>query len=339
MMPHLPSFNPDGIDQFGTLPLELNVNIMTLLTLDDLLSLTRASPAALRLLTHLRYLRSRLKGKSRLEVEKQLKPVSDSILLLAFMDIPSGWDSNLQAFIAAQKLIPELWAVFDIWKNRIPSESPDQELDKIPRWECWRFVESFLRFECGCCLLYHPEGFMFQDMLQLQHVFLKPLASATETTVPSDLRPWGLVEEMIKELMIGVYWTDKRSRVPIEFNFRAPNYFRSWFEAIIKGVDRSLHRQRGRAKKGRTELTPSVEESEILRFLQRKRSEHRYLCYHLTLQGNTLLDHLLALTPQDLNDYILDTYLSVAACPVEHEPKYHPDLEEMKFIEENWQCD
>ncbi|KAG5803417.1 hypothetical protein H9Q74_014029 [Fusarium xylarioides] len=283
MKPQLPKSIPDGADHFGTLPLELNVNIMSLLTLDDLLSLTRASPAEsryfrqdhsfilkshlrriydyfrdsaaiplLKLLTRLRSLRHRLKGKSRIEVEKQLQPVLDSILFLDFMDIPSGWESNLQALIAANNLIPELRGIFDIWKNRwFQSNTPDKELDKVPRWECWRFVESFLRFECYCCLLYDPEGFLFQDMLQVKHVFLKPLVTATETPLPSDLRPWGLVEDIMMEMMTQMHWKDKRPYPPTEFNFKAPTRFRRWFEPIIKSVDKSLRKEWGRAIKSR----------------------------------------------------------------------------------------
>ncbi|KAG4258905.1 hypothetical protein FPRO03_13371 [Fusarium proliferatum] len=342
MTPQLPHPIPGGIDHFGDLPLELNVQIMELLPLDDLCSLTRASPAAwrsfrldhsfilkphvkqfydhygdpaaaplLKLLIRLRSLRNQLKGKSMRDVEKRLKPTLDSILSLDFMEVPSGWDSNLQALSAANALIPELRDIFELWNNRTLSIAPYKELDKAPRWECWRFVESFLRFECCCCILYHPQGFLFQDMLQLKNVFLKPLVAATETLLPSDLRPWGLLEEIMESTMTQISWTDKRPYIPTEFNFKAPKYFRKWFEPIVKTVDKSLRKEWGRTIKGRKKQSLTVEESEIKQFLQRKGSEDKHLCYHLTLQGNTLLNHLIALTPQALNAYILDTYLSV----------------------------
>ncbi|KAF5560921.1 uracil catabolism 4 [Fusarium phyllophilum] len=367
MTPPLPNSIPDGIDHFGSLPLELNVQIMELLTLTELCSLTRASPAAwrsfrrdhpfllksyvirfydhygdpaaislLRLLCRLRLFRGKMKGKSRAEVERQLQPVFDSILFLKFMDKPSEWQANLPVLIAVEDLIAELRSVYDIWKDSM-CLVPNTELIHATRWEAWRFAESFLRYECLCSLLYHADGFTYKYMVQFRDIFLQPLVIGEETIVPSDLRPWGVQERIVNAT--GVRWKDRRPYPPIEFTFDAPKHFRKWFESIIMGVDRSLRTRWGRATKDRKKLGLSMEESEIVQFLQRKRSEDKHLCYHLALQGNTLLNHLLALTPQALNDYIVKTYTSTMDCRADNEPKYHPDLEDMEFIEDNWRCD
>ncbi|KAF5712396.1 uracil catabolism 4 [Fusarium mundagurra] len=348
MTPQLLQSISDGIDHFGSLPLELNVQIMELLTLTELCSLTRASPAAwrsfrqdhhfllkshvtrsydhygdpaaiqlLKLLSRLRLLRGKLDGKSGTEVEKQLQPVFESVLFLKFMGIPSEWQSNIPVLIAMDNLIPELRSVYDIWKAC-----------------AWFQIQS---------LFMPPDGKPgdlpnpFSDMDQFRDIFLQPLVVGEETIVPSDLRPWGMQERIVNAT--GVRWKDRRPYPPIEFTFDAPKHFRKWFESIIMGVDRSLRTTWGRATKDRKKLGLSMEESEIVQFLQRKRSEDKHLCYHLALQGNTLLNHLLALTPRALNDYIVQTYTSTMNCRVDNEPKYHPDLEDMEFIEENWRCD
>ncbi|RBA21747.1 hypothetical protein FPRO05_00096 [Fusarium proliferatum] len=217
MTPQLPHPIPGGIDHFGDLPLELNVQIMELLPLDDLCSLTRAPPAA---------------------------------------------------------------------------------------WRSFRLDHSFI-------LKPHVNQFYDHYGDPAAAPLLKPLVAATETLLPSDLRPWGLLEEIMESTMTQISWTDKRPYIPTEFNFEAPKYFRKWFEPIVKTVDKSLRKEWGRTIKGRKKQSLTVEESEIKQFLQRKGSEDKHLCYHLTLQGNTLLNHLIALTPQALNAYILDTYLSI----------------------------
>ncbi|EWZ32952.1 hypothetical protein FOZG_14452 [Fusarium oxysporum Fo47] len=100
-------FTPLRLDRFGSLPVEIHVKIMRLLTTNGLLSLIRASPvswrrfrgdhafileshltrtydfyghpACIRLLmplTLLRVLRAQLRGNPRAEVEKKLDPCS-----------------------------------------------------------------------------------------------------------------------------------------------------------------------------------------------------------------------------------------------------------------------
>ncbi|KAF5648043.1 uracil catabolism 4 [Fusarium sp. NRRL 52700] len=139
--------------------------------------------------------------------------------------------------------------------------------------------------------------------------------------------------------MTGVRWKNGRPYPQIEFTFDAPKSFRKWFEPILKAVDTSLRKKWRRAPKSRRRPALSVEQSEISKFLQRKGNEDRHLCYHLALQGNALLSYLLAVTPQALNAYIVNTYSSIIVTKVGREPNHHPDLEEMELIEDNWRCD
>lgn len=80
----------------------------------------------------------------------------------------------------------------------------------------------------------------------------------------------------------------------------------------------------------------TTEESEICDFLSRKRIEHRHFCFHLALQGNTLLTHLLSLNTEGLGDYIVDAYSSVVASKSDREMVHHPDLDEMLLIQQGW---
>ncbi|KAF4337196.1 uracil catabolism 4 [Fusarium beomiforme] len=114
-------------DLFESITAETNAEIVKSLTLEDLLSLTRASPAAWRhfrrdhafilkqqlLLIRLRLLRTQLRGKPGAEVEKRLRPFVDSVLFLDFIDIPFDWDSTLPIVVAATNLRPELRGVFE----------------------------------------------------------------------------------------------------------------------------------------------------------------------------------------------------------------------------------
>ncbi|KAF5683486.1 uracil catabolism 4 [Fusarium circinatum] len=218
-MPPQQETTPRVRDCFGSFPLEINVYIMESLTLRDLLSLTRASPAAWRhfqqdyafivrahiarfydhyadpaaiqllgLLARLRLLRSQVEGKSRDVVENHLKPALDSVLSLRFIEIPPRWDSNLPLLVAAADMIPELREVFFRWRGHRQNDAP-KKLDEVPYWGTWRFTESFLRFECFSCIFYHPDGFLSQDMWNLRTIFLRPLI-AGEALIPNDVGPW-----------------------------------------------------------------------------------------------------------------------------------------------------
>ncbi|KAF5637397.1 uracil catabolism 4 [Fusarium sp. NRRL 25303] len=267
-MPPQLEITPSVHDGFGSLPLEINVYIMESLALNDLLSLTRASPGAWRyfqrdyafiirshmarfynhyadpaaipllgLLARLRLLRSQVKGKSRDVVEKQLKPLSDSILSLSFTEIPSRWESNLPILIAASDMIPELREVFYKWRNHQHNDPPEL-LDEIPQWGKWRFAESFLRFECFCCIFYHPDGFLFQDMWNLRTIFLGPF-TAGDALISSHPGPWR--GRTVHDHWLPWWWATIRNPYnATEFDFRALYEIKRWFERLINSVDASL---------------------------------------------------------------------------------------------------
>ncbi|KAF5678522.1 uracil catabolism 4 [Fusarium denticulatum] len=331
---------------------------MESLTLRDLLSLTRASHGAwryfkkdyafvirshiarfynyyadptaiplLELLSRLRLLRPQVKGKSTDVVENHLRPVFDTILSLRFTEIPSRWKSNLPVLVAAMDMIPELRESF----LRLRGNNLPNELGKVPYWAKWRFTESFLRFECFCCIFYHPGGFLSQDMWNLRTIFLRPFM-AGEALVPSDLSPsdrrtlWGYGRFRWMTWPYGV----------TEFNFKAPYEFTRWFDELIMSVVISLQRKQARATRRRKKPPPTTEHSEIRDFLKRKGSEHRHFCYHLALQGNMLLAHLSSLNTEGLESYIVDAYTSVVASQPDRKMAYHPDLDEMILIERKW---
>lgn len=362
-MPNQQEATPRALDSFGSLPLEINVYIMESLTLHDLLSLTRASPAAwryfqkdhafiirshiarfydhyadpaafplLRLLAHLRLLRSQVKGKPRDVVEQQLRPVFDSILSLRSTEIPSRWDSNLPLLIMASDMIPELRKVFFSWRGHLRIYT-EKELDEAPYWGKWRFAESFLRFECFCCIFYHPDGFLCQGMWNLRTIFLRPFI-AGEALVPIDLESW-LVRTVHNQAPVRFTMSYNPNR-PTEFNFWAPYEFKYCFEDLVTSVDKSLRAKQKRTTRRRKWQPLTTEQSEICEFLNRKQSEHKHFCFHLALQGNMLLSHLSSLNTEGLDNYIVDAYTSVVTSQPDRKIAYHPDLDEMIYITRKW---
>ncbi|CVK96104.1 uncharacterized protein FMAN_13993 [Fusarium mangiferae] len=360
-MPHQQETTPPVLGSFGCLPLEINIYIMESLTVHDLLSLTRASPAArryfkkdyafiirshiarfydhyadpaaiplLRLLARLRLLRSQVKGQSRDVVESHLKPVFDSIPSLHFMEIPLGWESNLP--VMATNMIPELREVFFRWRGHRQNSSP-KELDKVPYWGKWRFTESFLRFECFCCIFYHPDRFLSQDMWNLRTIFLGPLMAGEEALVPIDLAP------SYRRTVHGrgpYKWMTWDPYEVTRFDFKAPYKFTHWFDELITSVDISLREKQTRTTSRRKKSPLTTEQSEICDFLKRKRSEDKHFCFHLALQGNMLLTRLLCLKTEALEDYIVEAYASVVASQPDRKMAHHPDLDEMLHIARKW---
>lgn len=217
---------PQGFDPFGRLPIEMNVKIMLLLGIDELLSLTRASPtiwqhfradhavilrshlpriynhyghpAAIPLLIlviRLRKLRSKMRGKPRAEIETKTDPILTSALSEDCMEMPPQWEPHLPILAAATDLIPELCDIFEMriesrWEERIP-------LRKFSPYHTWLFVESFLRYECFCNISYGSEGFLFQNIFDFKHIFIKHFLVKTRFS-PSELRPWGQDERRVK---------------------------------------------------------------------------------------------------------------------------------------------
>ncbi|KAG5748486.1 hypothetical protein H9Q72_005887 [Fusarium xylarioides] len=361
-MPPQQETTPPVRDRFDSLPLEINVFIMESLTLHDLLSLTHASPGAwrhfqqdyafiirshitwfydhyadpaaiplLELLARLRLIRSQVKGKSRDVVEQQLRPVNDSILSLRFTEIPSRWESNLPVLVMAADMVSELRNAFRRWRGHWQNDFI-KDLDKAPYWGTWRFTESFLRFECFCCIFYHPDGFLSQDMWNLRTIFLGPFL-AGEAQIPSDLAP------SYRRTLHGrgpYRWMTWDPYGVTEFNFEAPYEFTHWFDRLIKSVDISLRRKQARNTRRGKRPPLTTEQSEICDFLNRKQSEHRHFCYHLALQGNMVLVHLSSLNTEGLESYIVDAFTSVVASQPDRKMAYHPDLDEIVLIARKW---
>ncbi|WKT50660.1 hypothetical protein QSH57_015630 [Fusarium oxysporum f. sp. vasinfectum] len=337
---------------------------MLLLTLDELLSLTRASPTAwqhfradhafilkshllpiynhyghpaairlLMLLTRLRALRAQLRGKPRAEVEKKLDPIHTSLLSQHFVELPFEWESNLPILVMASDFIPEMQDVFRAWKGIFYHY--ERDLGKLPRRQTWIFVESFLRYECFCNLSYHPEGFLFRNMFNSKHFILKPFLG-NDNAFPRDLRASTEAEARIIDVYTGDLFTDWRVSPTLNCSFNTPHYFVQWFASVLKSVDESLLSKVPKTTKYRKRRSVTAKRSQILRFVQRKDIENEYFSYHLALQGNVLLTHILSLNHRARNNYVVRAYSSFLASQPPSEPICPPDLEEMRCIMRNW---
>ncbi|KAG4258904.1 hypothetical protein FPRO03_13370 [Fusarium proliferatum] len=157
---------PQALDGFSRLPMEINIQIMMLLNPQQLLSLTAASPAVRRhflgdhhesilkpqlqliykyyghpasiplivLLSRLRALRARLKGRPKSEIEHELEPILTSVLSHDIMVMPSQWQSNLHIVTAAKFQVNIAFSSSDLrpwgW---------DQDCEK-GTWEDWIYA-------------------------------------------------------------------------------------------------------------------------------------------------------------------------------------------------------
>ncbi|KAG5748481.1 hypothetical protein H9Q70_008857 [Fusarium xylarioides] len=350
---------PQGFDPFGRLPIEMNVKIMLLLCIDELLSLTRASPtvwqhfradhaiilrshlpriynhyghpAAIPLLIlaiQLRKLRAKLRGKPRAEIENKLDPILTSVLSEDCMEMPPQWESHLPILAATKGLIPELCNTF---KMRLTySWDRGLSLTELPPYHTWVFVESFLRYECFCNISYASEGFLFQNMFDFKHIFLKPFLVKTSFS-PSELRAWGQTEQMVKPCdMMFNEWCQWSQSPMNNFEFEAPEFYLRQFRLVLQRVRELLLSKSPRSAKSGKRL---------LNILLIRRDGYRHFLYHLSLQGNTLLAHLASLKrPGELESCIVAEHTSFLASQPGPDSTYPSDLEDIEFMNTGWEC-
>ncbi|EWG48657.1 hypothetical protein FVEG_16300 [Fusarium verticillioides 7600] len=347
---------PQGYDPFGRLPIEMNVKIMLLLGIDELLSLTRASPtiwqhfradhaiiirshlpriynhyghpAAIPLLIlviRLRKLRAKLRGKPTAEIENKLDPILTSVLSEDCMEVPPQWESHLPILAAATGLIPELCNTFE--KRLTYGWDRGLSLTELLPYHTWVFVESFLRYECFCNISYAPEGFLFQTMFDFKNIFLKPLLVKTAFS-PSELRAWGQAERMVKpcDITLNEWRQSSRNR----FKFNPPEFYIRQSSLILQSVRETLlSKSPRRAKDGK----------KLLNILMIRGDRYRDFRYHLCLQGNTLFTGLASLKrPVELESYIVAEHSSFLASHPVQDSIYPSDQEDIEFIETSWEC-
>lgn len=204
----------------------------------------------------------------------------------------------------ATDMIAELREVFFRWRGHRRNGS-SKKLDKVPYWGKWRFTEFLLRFEYFCCIFYHPDGFLSQDMWNLRNMFLRPLMAGEEALISIDLAP------SYRRTVHGrrpYKWMTWDPYEVTRFNSKAPYEFTHWFTELITSVNMSLRAKQTRTTSCRKKSPLNTEQSEICDFLKRKRSEDRHFCFRLALQGKMLLTHLLSIKTEALEDYIVDAY-------------------------------
>jgi hypothetical protein len=235
--------------------------------------------------------------------------------------------------VMATDFIPEMRDVFRGWKGIFYHH--ERDLGKLPRRQTWIFVESFLRYECFCNLSYHPEGFLFRNIFNSKHSILKPFLG-NDNAFPRDLRASIEAEARVIDVYTGHLFTDWRVSPMLIYNFNIPHYFVQWFTSVLKSVDESLLSKVPKTTKYRKRRSVTTKRSQILRFVHRKDIENEYFSYHLALQGNVLLTHLLSLNHRARNNYVVRAYSSFLASQPDSEPIYPPDLEEMRCIMRNW---
>ncbi|KAF5712395.1 uracil catabolism 4 [Fusarium mundagurra] len=349
---------PEALDGFSRLPMEMNIQIMMFLDPQGLLSLTGASPTVRRqflveyhesilkphlkrirkyyghpasipliiLLTHLRTLRARLKGKPRTELENELDPILTSVLSHDIIKMPPQWESDLLILGAATSLIPEIRHVFSTWRTRWNGSG--RELREAPPRETWIFVECFLRFECFCNIAYEPQGFLFQNMFNYKNIFLQSFRMNIDFS-PSDLRPWRWFRNLVK-------CREKRAREDIEHTFNAPRYYEEQYGKPVRSVRQFLRSELSTTTDPENEIPKTITEPQMMDFLGRTDSENEFFCYHLSLQGNTLLTYLSSLQQEALSSFIVREFSTFLASHPFCDSIYPDDLEEMRFIQENW---
>ncbi|KAF5602471.1 uracil catabolism 4 [Fusarium pseudocircinatum] len=350
---------PQGLDPFGRLPIELNVKIMLLLGIDELFSLTRASPTvwqhfradhAIILRSHLRQiynhyghpaaipllilfirlrkLREKLRGKPRAEIENKLDPILASVLFKDCMEMPAQWESHLPILVAARDLIPELCNTFEI-RSKYSWQRGLSLMELLP-YHTWVFVESFLRYECFCNISYASEGFLFQNMFDFKHIFLKPFLVRTNFS-PSELRAWGQDERMVKPYdMTFNEWCQWSWSPTNHFRFDAPDFYIQQSRWILQRLRESLLSKSPRSTKSGKRL---------LNILMIQGTGYQHFCYHLSLQGNALLTHLESLKrPGELESYIIAEHTSFLSSQPRRDSIYPSDLEDIEFMNTGWEC-
>lgn len=347
--------SPRALDGFSRLTMEMNIQIMMLLDPQQLLSLTAASPAVRRhflgdhresimkphlqliykyyshpasiplivLLSRLRALRARLRGRPKSEIEHELKPILTSVLSHDIMIMPSQWQSNLHIVTAAIGLIQEISHLFNRWRRKY-GMGPANELSKAAPRHTWIFVESFLRFECFSNICYEPEGFLFQNMCNFKHIFLQKF-QVNIALSSSDLRPWGWDQDCEKGT-----WEDRM------YAFDAPGHYKKKYQDLVRSVRQLLPPGSPTITAPGKDTPETTTESEIADFLGRTHREKELFGYHLSLKGNHLLTHLWSLKPHARSISIIKEFSNFLASHPFCDSIYPGNLEEMKFIHKTW---
>ncbi|KAF5566042.1 hypothetical protein FPHYL_3955 [Fusarium phyllophilum] len=139
------------------------------------ISLFRLAAAA----THLRELHSKHDGDTITVLEKQIKPVLDSILRFNTKTTEERGDIGLYMVIAAQELLPEIIGAFAMgpwYSHLVPFQhrSPGSLWpDKAPLGIRTAFSDGFLRFDCYRNLFHHEDRELFQERAGIKDDFLK----------------------------------------------------------------------------------------------------------------------------------------------------------------------
>ncbi|RBR14172.1 hypothetical protein FVER53590_03541 [Fusarium verticillioides] len=122
---------------------------------------------------HLRELHSKHNGDTIPVLEKNIKPVLDSILRFNAKTTVERGDISLYMIIAAQDLLPEIIDAFKIGlEAKFQYRSPDSLWPaKAPLGLRAAFSDGFLRFDCYRSIFYHKDQGLFQEQVTMTDVF------------------------------------------------------------------------------------------------------------------------------------------------------------------------
>ncbi|SCV36963.1 uncharacterized protein FFB14_06351 [Fusarium fujikuroi] len=304
-------------DIFSILPPELNIKILDRASFPDMRRVISASPTLLNifqqhrsyLLGHylqellafygdesilplaaftmnLRLLRSRCQQLTPSEVEESLRPAMNSILLLEFTRPPMAGYLNLPLIEKAQKLLPELCRVFEMyqderagWHQRIRTSSLGEEDSE----DKFRYVERFLRFDCYRNIIYHQNQFLFDGIENIRNTFSHPF----------------LLHPMFPD-----GW---QHRDPCPGAFILDTLL-SGHHSLLRRLDQSLAslqpQRLKKHEKWKRDVFP-------LRRNQWLEGEHWYYKLHLCMGGFPRLILLQSLTPEDFEHYTLEAFYQI----------------------------
>lgn len=202
-MTSLQTLQPQGCaDFFSALAPELRIEILDRNPLQDMRHLISASPALLSifqrhrssLLRHhvqhllkfygdesilpfvaftmdLRALRAESQQLTASELEEKLKPALNSILSQECTRQPTESYPALIVLEKAQNLVPELCRAFCTHQERLHSKLL---LEDAPWHAKFRFIETFLRFDCYCNMFSYRTKSLFSTLEHAKAKFIRP---------------------------------------------------------------------------------------------------------------------------------------------------------------------
>jgi hypothetical protein len=191
-------------------------------------------------------------------------------------------------------------------------------LREIPALEKWKFIESFLRYDCYCNFTYLPDLFLFkgQRSVRVRQSIRRPFYGKDHSRL--EITP-GICHKV--------------------FGFRPFELFVHLFEKVVENV-RSYLRQSQGSSNPRIADNPSQldnkQREDIREFLKINRAGRNYFCDRLAIQGNRLKVLLESLDEDGRADYLVKEFSQIISIMLTDKATYRSDHKNFAGIRMRW---